>query len=218
MKRKLTLIAFLLGAFSLHLGAQERNKPFLLSFHTGMFHYSGDMIGISQYSSDYASKLRCGWTGSLSAYYLPNRLSKFSFGPGLLFEINTTQHTGDISSDHIGMYYVAPQLPFNIHLHPLDLRLTLGIGYRWYNNDSDILGNPRLVKANGFACNASIEAEYPFCSWAGISLKLATTYGSSGYYKVTYHEDTWRVDGPPDHSHGFYYSPVSINIGLNFHL
>lgn len=191
-------------------GTAERS---ILSFHTGLARYTGELTGVAGHSSDLRNGI--SWSGSYT--YLAGKDPSLKAGLGMLYQGSRYSHDMPDSTDRIQTHYVAPQFSMHWLKQSFGLYVVVGAGYRFYKDNSTVYDKPRKVSMNKWAANVGIGGEYrPFARW-GISAKINYILAYSDKYSVRYHDKEWLVQPHYPVSGSNDISQLSFSAGINYH-
>jgi hypothetical protein len=183
-----------------------------IAFHSGYAYMPEGTCGLTLSSGSYERKLRSGISWDARYYYHLIRVASVGF----LYSGFTSKGEHAAGSDHLYTHYMAPQF----RLHCLDkeqwrIRLTTGIGYIHYLNNSKVYGKDRKVTGGRLAGNVGLQAAYLIHPHWGLSVDANYIASAIKEVDITYHNETIQVKYPYSNRLGV--SRLSLSAGVQFY-
>ncbi len=186
-----TMMLFLIVAFSLPLGAQNKKFPtqeFLVRVGYGNLVKGTSALTSSTHS--YERKLSQGVTWNAEYNFRPIR----QLGIGLFYSGFSSQGSHAEGSDHLYIHYIAPQLTvYTVSTEKWDVALGVGVGKMYYRNNSYVFGKSRRATGDTWSPHANLFTTYKLNRHWGIGIGVQYLVGELNSINVRYHGETIQV-------------------------
>lgn len=185
-----------------------------LSVQVGPACYTGRFLGLTLAEAGYRDDLRRGVAWSVDYWWRGARGDghRVRVQPGLLYQGSTYSNSWQNGSDRLHLHYLAPQFGLFGGRGRWLWQTSLGAGYQFFKNRSQVYGRDRRVSMNKLAANLSAGGEYAFARHWAVALRLHWLLSTADRYRVTYHDEHWNVEQPKTGTG--YFGQLSLQAGL----
>lgn len=217
--KRISFLCGLLSLIPLLLPAQEtvkkRANESIVSLQVGPVWHLGSLMGLTSPADSYRNDMRSGvaWNAAWS-YDIRRDGDAFGGIVGLLYQGSRYTAAHEEGSDKVGMNYLAPQVGLSFRKSRFQLNSSLGLGYQFYKDKSEVFGKPRKVSINRVAFNLAFDAEYRLSPHWGLAARLNWILSHAENYRVDYHGETWWVHQPD--GYGTFHQ-LGLLLGVNLH-
>lgn len=218
--KRICLLYGLLSLCPLLLPAQEavkkRANESVVSLQVGPVWHLGSLMGLTSPADSYRSDMRSGvaWNAVWS-YDIRREGDACGAIVGLLYQGSRYTASHEEGSDKVGMNYLAPQVGLSYRKSRFQLNSSIGVGYQFYKDRSEVFGKPRKVFINRVAFNLAFDAEYRLSRHWGVAARVNWILSHAEHYRVDYHDETWWVYRP-DGDGTFHQLGLLFGVNLHF--
>lgn len=194
------------------LAADPSYKKNLFSLHAGYGNMAWGTSALTTASNSYENKLCSGFT--LNLEYDRRLIPQLSLG--IVASMYNASGSHAEGKDHVYTTFVGPQLSvYFLPTTPWIVRLSAGLGYLDYKNNSKVFGKDRKVSGDTGAAICGIRLAYTFASHWSIHADAGLLFGDLDSYKVKYHGEKIRVH--PKDGDEVKLSRYNLLVGISYH-